>query len=325
MQMPMRKLRFALFGNIYQPKKSVLVKKLLCSLEERKAEVYIDRKFYEYLTKQMLLDIQPTALIDDDFSADIAVSMGGDGTFLQTASRVADKGIPIIGINMGRMGFLADVSGDEIDSTIASIYADECRVEERSVLQVEFIRSEKRETSEQREQSGACIDFAESRMRKTEGQASESFPYALNEVAVLKRDNSSMISIRVDINGEYLTTYQADGLIINTPTGSTGYALSVGGPIMSPEAHTLGITPVAPHSLNVRPITLCDDAEVTLTVESRNHNFLVAIDGRSEACSEETRLHIRKAPYCIRVLKQPESSFYRTLRSKLMWGNDVRN
>ena len=306
--MPMRKLRFALFGNIYQPKKSVLVKKLLCSLEERKAEVYIDRKFYEYLTKQMLLDIQPTALIDDDFSADIAVSMGGDGTFLQTASRVADKGIPIIGINMGRMGFLADVSGDEIDSTIASIYADECRVEERSVLAVEFIRSEKREARNEKS-----------------GEKEGSFPYALNEVAVLKRDNSSMISIRVDINGEYLTTYQADGLIINTPTGSTGYALSVGGPIMSPEAHTLGITPVAPHSLNVRPITLCDDAEVTLTVESRNHNFLVAIDGRSEACSEETRLHIRKAPYCIRVLKQPESSFYRTLRSKLMWGNDVRN
>ena len=304
----MRKLRFALFGNIYQPKKSVLVKKLLCSLEEHKAEVYIDRKFYEYLTKQMLLDIQPTALIDDDFSADIAVSMGGDGTFLQTASRVADKGIPIIGINMGRMGFLADVSGDEIDSTIASIYADECRVEERSVLAVEFIRSEKREARNEKS-----------------GEKEGSFPYALNEVAVLKRDNSSMISIRVDINGEYLTTYQADGLIINTPTGSTGYALSVGGPIMSPEAHTLGITPVAPHSLNVRPITLCDDAEVTLTVESRNHNFLVAIDGRSEACSEETRLHIRKAPYCIRVLKQPESSFYRTLRSKLMWGNDVRN
>ena len=310
----MRKLRFALFGNIYQPKKSVLVKKLLCSLEERKAEVYIDRKFYEYLTKQMLLDIQPTALIDDDFSADIAVSMGGDGTFLQTASRVADKGIPIIGINMGRMGFLADVSGDEIDSTIASIYADECRVEERSVLAVEYIKSGDSLQSKAAKPSG----------RVESGEKEGSFPYALNEVAVLKRDNSSMISIRVDINGEYLTTYQADGLIINTPTGSTGYALSVGGPIMSPEAHTLGITPVAPHSLNVRPITLCDDAEVTLTVESRNHNFLVAIDGRSEACSEETRLHIRKAPYCIRVLKQPESSFYRTLRSKLMWGNDVR-
>ena len=302
----MRKLRFALFGNIYQAKKSVLVKKLLCSLEERKAEVYIDRRFYEYLTGQLLLDITPTGLIDDEnFSADIAVSMGGDGTFLQTASRVADKGIPIIGINMGRMGFLADVSGDEIDDAIACIYADECRVEERSVLAVEYINGGERKAEY--------------------GAEKDSFPYALNEVAVLKRDNSSMISIRVDINGEYLTTYQADGLIINTPTGSTGYALSVGGPIMSPEAHTLGITPVAPHSLNVRPITLCDDAEVTLTVESRNHNFLVAIDGRSEACSEETRLHIRKAPYCIRVLKQPESSFYRTLRSKLMWGNDVRN
>lgn len=292
----MRKLRFALFGNLYQAKKSVSIQKLLCLLEERQADILIDRPFYEYLTKDMRLDIHPTGLIDgNDFEADIVVSMGGDGTFLEAASRVTDKQIPILGINMGRMGFLADVSSDEIDAAIAHIYADECRIEHRSVLQLEY----------------------------SEG-APQTYPYALNEVAVLKRDNSSMIAIRVDINGEYLTTYQADGLIINTPTGSTGYALSVNGPIMHPLGNMLGLIPVAPHSLNVRPITLCDDVTIDLTIESRNHNFLVAVDGRSEACSEDVRLRIRRAPYCVHVLKRPEGSFFRTLRNKLMWGSDIR-
>ena len=309
----MRKLRFALFGNIYQPKKSVLVKKLLCALEEREADIFIDKPFYDYLSGQMLIDAHPTGLIDADatnFKADFAVSMGGDGTFLQTASRIGDKGIPIIGINMGRMGFLADVSGDDIDATIDHIYNENYRLETRSVLQVIPLHPMKEGTSQASSQS-------------PEGEMEEA-PYALNEVAVLKRDSSSMISIRVDINGEYLATYQADGLIVNTPTGSTGYALSVGGPIMSPEAHTLGITPVAPHSLNVRPITICDDAEITLSTESRNHNYLVSIDGRSYTCSEDIRLSIRRAPYCIKVVKRPGTSFYKTLRNKLMWGSDIR-
>jgi len=293
----MRKLKFALFGNVYQAKKSVLVKKLLGSLESYGAEVIIDKSFCKYLTDKMMLDINPAGLIEgNDFDADFVVSMGGDGTFLQTATRVRDKDIPIIGINMGRMGFLADVSGDEIDATIAQIYSNEYNIESRSVLALEYSKG------------------------KPEG-----YPFALNEVAVLKRDNSSMISIRVDINGEFLTTFQADGLIINTPTGSTGYALSVGGSIMSPKSQTIGITPVAAHSLNARPVTICDNAEVTLTVGSRNHNFLVAIDGRSESCNEEVKLTIRRAPYCIKVVKQHDSSFFKTLRNKLMWGTDVRN
>lgn len=305
----MKKLRFALFGNIYQPKKSTLVKKLLGCLEGHEAEVFIDRPFYEYLTNQIQLDIKPTGLIEGStFEADIAISMGGDGTFLHTASRVGDKGIPIIGINMGRMGFLADVSGDEIDNIVQSIYDEDYKVEERSVLEVLFQGKEAGSKGEE----------------TTQNTSLATYPYALNEVAVLKRDNSSMISIRVDVNGEYLTTYQADGLIINTPTGSTGYALSVGGSIMAPNADTLGITPVAAHSLNIRPITICDHAEVKLSVSSRNHNFLISIDGRSETCSEDTILTIRRAPYNIRVLKRTGSSFFRTLREKLMWGNDIR-
>lgn len=293
----MRKLRFALFGNAFQAKKSASVQKLLCLLEERKADLLIDEVFYHYLADNLQIAVPQdvTLLRDDEFDADIAISMGGDGTFLETARRVGNKEIPILGVNMGRLGFLADISPTELPNTIEQIYEDHYAVEDRCVLQLEYDHG------------------------KPEG-----YPFALNEVAVLKRDVSSMISIRVDVGGEYLTTYQADGLIINTPTGSTGYALSVGGSIMQPGCHTIGLTPVAPHSLTVRPLTLTDDTVVTLSVSARNHLFLVSIDGRSEKCSEDVRLIVRRAPYSIKVLKRSGQSFFGTLREKLMWGTDVR-
>lgn len=292
----MRKLRFALFGNIYQAKKSAPVQKLLGMLARQQADLFIDEAFFHYLTGTLGLKVVPTGLItDNDFDADIAISLGGDGTFLEAARRVGNKGIPILGVNTGRLGFLADISADEINETIEYVCRNEFQTEKRSVIQVE------------------CNDC------RLNG-----YPYALNEVAVLKRDNSSMISIRVEIDGEYLTTYQADGLLVNTPTGSTGYALSVGGPIIVPQCGTFGITPVAPHSLNMRPITLGDDVEISLSVASRSHNFLVAIDGRSETCREGSRLTLRKAPYTVKVLKHPRRSFFTTLRQKLMWGTDLR-
>ena len=223
----MKKLRFAIFGNTYQAKKSACIEQLLGILIERGASLLIDKHFYEYLTEKLGIVVSPEALIEgNDFHADFVISMGGDGTFLEAARRVGDKEIPILGINMGRLGFLADFSPEEIEDAIAQIYDGTLRTESRSVLQVTYSKGRPKV-----------------------------YPYALNEVAVLKRDSSSMISIRVDINGEYLTTYQADGLIINTPTGSTGYALSVGGPIMAPDSHIMGLAPVSPHSLSARPIT----------------------------------------------------------------------
>lgn len=293
----MRKLRFALFGNAFQAKKSASVQKLFCLLEEYEAELLVDEVFFHYLVDDLKIAVpkQATLIRDDKFDADLVVSMGGDGTFLEAARRVGNKEIPILGVNMGRLGFLADILPSELPNTIAQIYADDYAVEDRCVLQLEY----------------------------DHGQP-EGYPFALNEVAVLKREVSSMISIRVDVNGEYLTTYQADGLIINTPTGSTGYALSVGGSIMQPSCHTIGLTPVAPHSLTVRPLTLTDDAVITLSVAARNHRFLVSLDGRSEKCSEDVRLIIRRAPYSIKVLKRSCQSFFSTLREKLMWGTDVR-
>lgn len=289
--------RCAIFGNTYQPKKCEAVQKLFDALTAFGIVPLIDRPFFEYLSDEMHIAVPAHQLItDDSFEADFAVSMGGDGTFLTTAMRVGDKQIPILGINTGRLGFLADFSLDDISETLKHLQDDLLRKEKCNVLQVE------------------C----------SEGQM-QGYPFALNEVAVLKRDNSSMISIRVDLGGEYLTTYQADGLIVNTPTGSTGYALSVGGPVMLPGSQNLGLVPVAPHGLTVRPLTLPDDLEITLTVESRSHNFLVAIDGRSESCQDSTKLVIRKAPYQVVVLKRPETTFLHTLRSKLLWGSDTRN
>lgn len=291
-----RKLRFALFGKEFQDNKLVAIRNILTFLSSSNTQVAIDRPFHHYLADTLHLDVAAHQLFDgDDFEADFAVSVGGDGTFLQAASRVGAKGIPIIGINTGRLGFLADVLPSEIESAFGEIMEGNYRIEDHAVIEV-----------------------------SADGKPISSHPYALNDIAVLKRDNASMISIRTCINGEYLVTYQADGLIISTPTGSTAYGLSNGGPIIVPDARNLCITPVAPHSLNVRPIVINDDSVVTLEVESRSHNFLVAIDGRSEKRREGERLTIRKAPYDIRIVKRPNQRYFSTLREKMMWGIDQR-
>lgn len=289
-------MKFAIFGNTYQPKKSSHAANLFQLLKKQGAEISVSREFYQFLNENMELAVQADSLFDDDdFMADMVISIGGDGTFLKAASRVGNKGIPIIGINTGRLGFLADISPEEMEKTFEEIHAGQYSVEDRSVLQL------------------ICDE-----------EHLQVSPYALNEIAVLKRDSSSMISIRTTINGAYLTTYQADGLVISTPTGSTAYCLSVGGPIIVPHSNAIAITPVAPHSLNVRPIVIRDDWEVTLEVESRSHNFLVAIDGRSETCKETTQLTIRRADYSIQVVKRLNHTFFDTLRSKMMWGADGR-
>ena len=292
----MQPKKFVLFGNIYQAKKSAHVLRLLSILGKYQAEVYIDKEFHQFLTKEQKMDIHSANVFDrNDFDADMVLSMGGDGTFLKAASYVGNKNIPILGINTGRLGFLADVSPEEMEETFEDIYKGNYKIEDRSVLQV-----------------------------TSEGQPLKGYACGLNEIAVLKRDSSSMIAIHTSINGAYLTTYQADGLVIATPTGSTAYSLSVGGPVIVPHSNTIAITPVAPHSLNVRPIVINDDWEITLDVESRSHNYLIAIDGRSETCREGTRLTIRKADYYIKVVKRPSHVFFHTLRDKMMWGADGR-
>ncbi len=288
-------MKFALFGNTYQTKKSAHAATLFATLRQYQAELYVDSEFYHFLPEELMRQYPPHGIFDgEDFEADMVISMGGDGTFLKSAMRVGSRNIPILGINTGRLGFLADISPEEIGETFQEICNGHYQVEDRSVL---------------------CL--------QNEGEPLPGYPFALNEIAVLKRDSSSMITIHTHINGALLTTYQADGLVIATPTGSTAYSLSVGGPIMVPHAGTIVLTPVAPHSLNVRPIVLRDDWEITLDVESRSHNFLVAIDGRSESCKQGTRLTIKKAVYCIKVVKRYNHIFFQTLREKMMWGGSL--
>ena len=294
--MPEPKLRFALFGNEYQPEKTAFFLRIIEELQAHGAHVSIDSTFYDFLCQDVHFKSETVQRFEgQDFDADFVISVGGDGTFLKAARRVGIKQIPLIGVNTGRLGFLANILPSELKEAIADIYAHHYELERHSVIQLE-----------------------------TNGDALDINPYALNDIAILKRDNAAMITIRACVNDDYLVTYQADGLVIATPTGSTAYNLSNGGPIMVPSTSNLCLTPVAPHSLNIRPIVINDNNVITLTVESRSHNFLAAIDGRSTKLGEHTQLTIRKAPFATLFVKRFGQRYFSTLREKMMWGADTR-
>lgn len=291
-----KKLRFAIFGNEYQRRKSASAQQLLECLSRRQAVVYIEEGFCRFLSESQHVKADIAGTFSDlDFDIDYVISMGGDGTLLKAASKVGARSVPIIGINMGRLGYLADVPATDIEEAIERLYSGDYVTENHSVIEATAMRGS----------LSGC-------------------PRALNDIAVLKQDNASMITIHARIDGEELITYQADGLIISTPTGSTAYSLSNGGPIIMPATDVLCLTPVAPHSLSVRPIVVPAKAEITLTVESRSHNYLVAIDGRSEKLPERTTLRIRRAPYEVKIVKRHGGGYITTLRGKMMWGADAR-
>lgn len=297
-----KRLSFAIFGNEYQAGKSVGIGHVLTSLYERNAEIYVDRPFYEYLSRELKVDIKADGVFDGyNFDVDYAISIGGDGTFLKAANRVLAKGTPVIGVNTGRLGFLAEVLPTEFREALDEIYGGTCNIEKHMVIQVEV------------NTSGAA-----------EPLPLEGSPYALNDIAILKRDSASMITVRAYVNDDFLVTYQADGLIVSTPTGSTAYSLSNGGPIIVPNSGSICLTPVAPHSLNIRPIVVNDTTVIRLEVESRSHNFLMAVDGRSEKLYEGTELIIKKAPYAVNVVNLRSKRYFALLREKLMWGADQR-
>lgn len=291
-----KKLRFAIFGNEYQRRKSASAQQLLECLSRRQAVVYIEEGFCRFLSESQHVKADIAGTFRElDFDIDYVISMGGDGTLLKAASKVGARSVPIIGINMGRLGYLADVPATDIEEAIERLYSGDYVTENHSVIEATAMRGS----------LSGC-------------------PRALNDIAVLKQDNASMITIHARIDGEELITYQADGLIISTPTGSTAYSLSNGGPIIMPATDVLCLTPVAPHSLSVRPIVVPAKAEITLTVESRSHNYLVAIDGRSEKLPERTTLRIRRAPYEVKIVKRHGGGYITTLRGKMMWGADAR-
>lgn len=289
-----KRMKIAIFGSKHQKKEQV--EKLFHILLSNNSEIYLQEKFFNYLKDAFSLEYDIAGIIrNDDFEADLIISIGGDGTFLRTTSIIGKKNMPILGINAGRLGFLADVGEEDLESTFADIFAGNYRIEHRSQLQL-----------------------------STEHKDYHGFNYALNEIAILKQDTASMITVHAYINDEFLTSYEADGLIIATPTGSTAYSLSVGGPVMTPTASNFVISAVAPHSLSNRPLVVTDDSVITLEIESRSKSFLISLDGRSNIFHTGTKLTIRKADFKLQVIKRKENTFYNTLRNKLMWGIDPR-
>ena len=289
-------MKVGIFGSQYQQEKQSIIRRVFSKLTSLEAEIYVDTLFHDYLLDAFGFEPPINGLLTGDiFDLDVAISLGGDGTFLRTAARVNRQNIPILGINTGRLGFLADVGSTDVEDTLEELFKHYYKVEERILLRLE-----------------------------TESRAYKGYNYALNEVAVLKRDTSSMITIHTSLNGEYLTSYQADGLVIATPTGSTAYSMSVNGPIILPQDNSIVLSPVAPHSLNVRPLVIPNDFEITLGVESRNRTFLISLDGRSEIFPAGIQLKVSKADYTTKEIKRYNHTFYETLREKLMWGADVR-
>jgi NAD+ kinase len=290
-------MKIAVFGNIYRSVLLSHVELLFEYFKDKDIVLLLNKELHEFVSEHGKCNMEHTEIIVDDcFDADLALSIGGDGTFLNTAARIGRKQIPILGINTGRLGFLADVSTDEILPALDAILAKKYSIQERTLLFVE--------TSD-----GTAFDY----------------PYALNEVSVLKQDSSSMMSITASVNEEKVHTYHADGLLVATPTGSTAYSMSVGGPLVVPEAENFILSPIASHSLNVRPLIVPDNWTFELEVHSRSQCYLVALDGRSKILDLKTKLRITKADYKIKVIKQLNHTFFDTLKNKLMWGVDKRN
>lgn len=291
-----KQIEIALFGNANQVKKGNYIKELLQKLTDKGIIVCIEHQFAQFISKTLQLSINDFQqfISYQETQANLVISVGGDGTLLRTAAAIGNSITPILGINTGHLGFLADVSPANIDTTIEAFLNGYYTIEERSLLSVEST------------------------------QNLSVYPYALNEVAILKFDNSALIQVTAEVDGNLLTSYLADGLIICTPTGSTGYSLSVNGPIISPYSKTFCIAPIAPHSLNIRPVIVDDSSVITLKVTSRTQKFLMAIDGRSQVMDETATIVLKKAPYTIRVMKIKHQHFFDTLRDKMGWGADQR-
>ncbi|MDR0758372.1 MAG: NAD kinase [Tannerella sp.] len=291
-----RQLKTGLFGGDCRADKLYIIERLLDRLNALGVEIYIQSEFYAFLARALKRLPQALDMSADDMSRlDVGLSVGGDGTFLRTAALINKLHIPILGINTGRLGFLADISEDQIADALAELVEGNYRTEERMLLELQ-----------------------------TKGSALQGYNHALNEVAVLKRDTSSMITIHTYLNDEYLTSYQADGLLIATPTGSTAYSMSVNGPILLPQSDNIVLSPVAPHSLTVRPLVIPGSHRIRLVVESCTQSFLTALDGRSEVMQIGTELIVSKGSYTLNVIKRHSHTFYCTLREKLMWGADAR-
>ncbi|MBP5259889.1 MAG: NAD kinase [Paludibacteraceae bacterium] len=291
-------MRIAIFGSVHKKGFAQACAEVLDVLRRHGSDVLLEQGVHWLLLDAGIVVPANVAVLDpeEDWTADLVLSLGGDGTFLQTAQAVGRRSLPILGINLGHLGFMVDVMGNEISTALDEVLTRGFQTEARSLLHLE------------RESDGRRVVVGD----------------ALNEVAVLKLDTSSMVKVHTTVCGNFLCTYRADGLLVSTPTGSTGYALSVGASILAPENHSFILSPVAPHSLNQRPLVVPDHWDLQLDVDCRTDCFLVSIDGRSQVLERHNRLFITKAGYPVVLAKRKGHTYFETLRDKLMWGKDTR-
>jgi NAD+ kinase len=292
-------LKIAIYSRGIEPDQMHVVQSLFGYLGKNQVTPLIWKPFFNQVKDNLHISTEfrlfnEAAELDN--SADCLISLGGDGTLLDTVTLVGNKNIPILGINFGRLGFLAGVSLDELESAIDSLVNHTHVIEERTLIHAD-----------------------------SDQPIFGNTPYGLNEFAIHKKDTSPMIHIRTYLNGEFLSVYWADGLIVSTPTGSTGYSLSCGGPIVFPDSGSFVITPVAPHNLNIRPIIVPDTNIISFEVEGRTDQFICALDSRREIVPRTTQIAVRKEDFSIRLIRLSENNFLQTLRNKLSWGLDKRN
>lgn len=291
-------MKVALHGLSLKVELLAHVQFLFSELQSKQVEVYVTSAFDKQLRRFENHNLIYTKIQRKSEMAkmDFLISVGGDGTLLDAVCQVGDLAIPILGLNTGRLGFLATVATDSIASAIEFLFTNNYQIEERSLISLD-----------------------------SDKKLFGGLNFGLNEFTIHKRDTSSMITVHTYIDGNYLNSYWADGLIVATPTGSTGYSLSCGGPLISPEAKNFVITPVSPHNLNVRPIIVSEESEISFQIEGRTEKFLISLDSRSTSISSEVKLIVKKEKFVANLVKLPDYHFFDTLRQKLNWGFDMRN
>lgn len=294
-------MKIGIYGQFYHDNSEIYIQLLLQALQERECGVFIEENFLDIINQNQ--DIKnnfshfPTfKKLDPSF--DLFFSIGGDGTILKAVTFVRDMGIPIVGINTGRLGFLATIQKEEIAESLNHILNGQYSISERSLLIVQTLPA---------------------------NDEIQPLNFALNEIALNRKNTTSMIKVETYVDDNYLTSYWSDGLIVATPTGSTGYSLSCGGPVIDPSAKSIVLTPIAPHNLNARPLVMPDSVVISLKVSGRENSFLISLDSRVATVENDTDIIIKKAPFTIKLLQLNEDSFIKTLRKKLLWGEDKRN
>ena len=291
-------MKIAILGKPFDDAAAPFLQTLLDELATRQAEVLVVESFREFMAQHLRLppDVGSFRRGDSLRGVQYVLSIGGDGTLLDTVTYVGALQIPILGINTGRLGFLAPITPAIIPQAVEALFKGHFTIEERSLLRVD-----------------------------TDPDVFEKLNFGLNEFSILKRDTSSMITVHTYIDGEYLNSYWADGLVVSTPTGSTGYSLSCGGPVMLPQTNNFIIAPVCPHNLNVRPLVVSDQSVISFEIEGRGTSYLLALDSRSTPVDATVQIAVRRENFNARLVKLNHVNFLSTLRNKLNWGLDRRN